>query len=163
MSLSDSSSARCTKRAGFVIPGNRSRSPHIWAAGTAVVGRPETFRHLVGVESEARAPARSHAPSAQLLGVVVDPASADPPPARYLLGGDALGPRGRLGGGSGDQLGDPLGDRLNRLGGDAQLPGSDDFRVRHRRLLLPKGPRRTLGCSVPSGAQWAIRASAISI
>lgn len=154
MSLTDSSSAGRGKRAGSAIAGIRPQSPRIGAAGTAAIGGPEAFGDLVRIEPKAGPPARTEAAGTQLVGVVIDPAPADPPPPGYLLGGDALAPPGAALRSSADQLRDPLSNRLNRLWRKVQLLLHRDVATaRHRRRLFPKGPRRTLGFGVPSGAQ----------
>jgi len=153
MSLADSSSAGRGKRAGPAIAGIRPQSPHIGSATTDAIGGPEAFGDLVGIEPKAGPPARTEAAGTQLVGVVIDPAPADPPPSGYLLGGNALAPLGAALRGNADQLRDPLSDRLDRLWRKVQLLRRDIATARHRRRLFPKGPRRTPGFGVPSGAQ----------
>jgi hypothetical protein len=68
--------------------------------------------------------------------MVIDPAAADAPPLRNLLGGDELSARSRRLARR-EQVGKATRQRLDRFGIEAKLLGP----AAH--LFLPKGPRRT--------------------
>lgn len=148
---SDHSSAAHGKRVRYAIAAHRLRSLLIAAAGIA-----QPFGHLVGIEAKAWAPAAAEAACAELVGVVIDPAAADAPPPRYLLGGEELRSGSRRLAGR-QQLGEAVRQHLDRLGIEANLFAPATH------LVLPKGPPRTLGFLGHRSAWWAMRAWAISI
>lgn len=139
------------KRVGRAIPAHRLPPPRIVVCRLA-----EPFGHLVWVESKPWSVATAETAHAELLGVVVDPAAADAPPPRDLLGGYELG-AGSRGLAGCQQLGESLRQGLDRLGIEAELLGP----AAH--LFLPKGARLTFGLPGQRSAWWAIRACAISM
>jgi hypothetical protein len=137
----DHSSAAHGKRVRSAIAAHRRRSPRIAAGSDPRARLAEALGYLVGIEAKARSATPAEPVGAELVGVVIDPAAADAPPPRNLLGGDELGARSlRLA--RGQQLGQAVRQRLDRFGVEAKIaalliPGA------HRRL--PKGPRLTFG------------------
>jgi hypothetical protein len=89
----DHSSAAHGKRVGSAIAAHRRRSPLIGADFTRRARLAEALGHLVGIEAKARPATPTEPVGAKLIGVVIDPAAADAPPSRNLLGGDELGAR----------------------------------------------------------------------
>src|SRR3954452_7297795 len=139
------------------MPAHRRGTPRI---ALARAGLAEARRYLPGVEAKPRPKAGAEAADAEILGVFVDPAPRDAPPARHLLGREQpLAPSRLLGRGL-DQLGQAPRQRLDRLGADAQLTSDPNRLAAHR--FLPVRARRTRGRGVPLGEWWAIRAAAIS-
>jgi hypothetical protein len=92
----DDSSAPHRKRARSAIAAHRRRSPLIGYGPILPAGLAKTFGHLVGIEAKAWSAAATEAACAQLVGVVIDPATTDAPPPRDLLGSDELGAGPRL-------------------------------------------------------------------
>jgi hypothetical protein len=91
----DDSSAPHRKRARSAIAAHRLRSPLIVPGPGLPARLAEALGDLVGIEAEARSTAAAEPARTQLVGVVIDPAAADPPPPRHLLGGEKLPARSR--------------------------------------------------------------------
>jgi hypothetical protein len=137
----DHSSAPHGKRVGSAIAAHRRRSPLITTGPAPRARLAEPFGHLVGIEAKTRAPAAAEAARPELVSVVIDPAAADAPRPRDLLGRDELGARlRRLA--RRQQLGETLRQRLDRFGIETKIAALLTL-VAHRRL--PKGPRLTFG------------------
>jgi hypothetical protein len=122
---------------------HRRRSPLIAAALAPRARLAEAVGHLVGIEAKAGTATRAEAARAEVVSVVIDPAAADAPPLRDLLGGEELSARSRRLARR-QQLGEPTRQRLDRFGVEPQLALSlQDGVGAHRRL--PKGARLTFG------------------
>jgi hypothetical protein len=154
----DDSSAPRGKRVRSAIAAHRRRSPLIGPGPVLPAGLAKAFGNLVRIEAKARPAAPAKAARAQLVSVVINPATSDAPPPRDLLGGDELGAGSRLLPRR-QQLGEPARQRLDRIGIETKRTVLSP--LAHRRL--PKGPRHTFGLPGHCWEWWAMRAAATSI
>ncbi len=118
--LGDTSSAAARKRVAAGIPGNRPISAP--RAGPGGSERVYPSAHLDRIEAKPWALSPAEPAGAELIGVGVDPGAIEAAPLRHL---DGAHQTARLRGRTicPHQLGDPLGQYLDRLAGETNLLG----------------------------------------